>query len=215
MLKCIFLIIIIIYILLSVIFSRLLQKKVEKYSKTEVESKKDTIETIKMILEKNEITNVTLNYSDNMINSFYDTKNKRLYLNKNANSLSSKIISFHELGHILQDYDNYKLLIIRNKILPLLNVFNILTPLLLIIGLLSSDIIFYISILFFMVCIISNYLTVLIEKDASKRGIDIVKQTNNLNKAECEEMEAVLNLSKITYIFSLFAIFNKFRRTIF
>ena len=215
MIKYIFLPIIIAYILLSIIFSKLLQKKVEKYSKIKVEFEKDTIDIIKEILNENNITDITFNYKDNIINSFYDYKNKRLYLSKNSNSLSSRAILLHELGHILQFNENYKPLNKRTKMLPIFNVLDIFTPLLLIIGLLLTDIVLYISIICFVFCIMLNSLNVKIERDASRRALEVAEKINMLNKMEYKKMKLLLDLSKFRYIFSLFATFNKFKKSIF
>ena len=157
------------------------------------------------VFEKNELVS----------NGSYAPAEKCVYISKDlafSNSIASISIIMHEFGHVCQHAQTPKVLQ-RNfmltkvvKVLGLLNYPFFITGLvMLFLGLFQVSLVcFVLIVLDFVVALILKFLTIKIEKDASKRAIQLLKSINVLNNNEIAEVKKVLKAAKSTYIGDFF-----------
>ena len=126
-------------------------------------------------------------------------------------SVSAIAVATHEVGHAIQ-YKNKSILAISRKILvPICNIGSYLMWPLVIIGLLlnfgvnatSGDIFLYIGVGIFGLSTLISLLTVPLERDASRRAIKILHDSNILTEEEISGAKEVLNSASLTYVASL------------
>lgn len=202
--KQIFLIIIIIYIIMFFILSFLLKRKIQKYSLQITKNNISANEIILQIIDEIKLNNISIKELNKTLADYYDVNNKTIYLSECNNSISSNTIALHELGHAIQDFENYKLLKIKFKILPFINILSIFGVLLSLLGILTSNLVLNIGMLLILFTFLFQLLTTIIEFDASKKIYNYVKEKSFFTNEELTIIKNILNLSAFSYIFSMF-----------
>ena len=146
--------------------------------------------------------------------NFYAPKAKVIGLSKKtltSNSLASFAIVAHEVGHALQDREGSKLKTLNflrrfGSLIGFLFLPTILTAIIL---LFFGEIYFSIAIILFcsagaifILAVLIKAVTISIEKDASKKGLELLK--NILSPKEVSECKKLLNSARLTYWGDLF-----------
>ena len=162
------------------------------------------------ILKELNITNVTIHSIKQL--DHYNPIEKKVHISENKidkKSITSISVVVHEIGHAIQDKENYKPLILRQKLIEKTMIFQRLGSFLLIIGLPSifaftkSPLITFIAAILIMGCLSTNVLihliTLPVEFDASfKRALPILKKyVPNENMKQCK---SVLRAAAFTYL---------------
>lgn len=202
--KTLFLILIIMYISIFFIFSTILNKNIKKYLTYNTKNNISTKKVINDLINEKNIKTISLENTDGYLSDHYDINTKTIYLSDCNNSIISKIIALHEFGHVMQDNENYLLLKIKTKLLPFFNIINVFSIIFLIIGFLSSNILFNIGTILIALSLLFQILITLIEYNASKRIYNYIKNKNIFTKDEFSIMNKILRLSTFEYLFSLF-----------
>ncbi len=142
----------------------------------------------------------------------YDPKDKKINISDdkiNKKSITSISVVVHEIGHAIQDKENFKPLILRQKLIEKTLIFQRLGSFLLIIGLPSifaftkSPLITFIAAMMIMGCLSTNVLihliTLPVEFDASfNKALPILKKyVPNDNIKNCR---SVLRAAALTYL---------------
>ena len=162
----------------------------------------------KMILEDQKLTNVKIQSVKKL--DFYNPKEKEINIGVdkiNKKSITSIAVVAHEIGHAIQDKENYKPLIIRQKLIEKTTIFQRIGSLLLIIGLPSiftftkSPLITFIAAIIIMGCLSTNVLihliTLPVEFDASfKRALPVLKKY--VPKENMQQCRSVLRAAALT-----------------
>jgi len=153
--------------------------------------------------------------TDILLGDAYDIKSRTIVLSENvleSNSVAAISVASHELGHAMQHYDEYTGLQI-NYFLTVITGFFIkfLVPLLLAsIALMIFDsfstgmILMYCVLGIFISSIIIKLSLIPVEINASKRGIQYLKENNILNKRELVFAKRILRMAAATYIYLFF-----------
>ena len=129
----------------------------------------------------------------------------------NSTSVASLGIACHEIGHVLQHKQGYKLLKLRTFLVPIINIGSFLMWPLVVIGLLlefstyfyAGQALIIAGIIIFGLSVIFSAITLPIERDASKRAYKMLVETGELTQEEGEGVKAVLNAAALTYVASL------------
>ncbi len=167
------------------------------------------IELGKKILEDQNIRNVSINSIKQL--DHYNPIEKKINISEdkiNKKSITSISVVTHEIGHAIQDKENYKPLILRQTLVEKTFVLQRIGSFLLIIGLPSifaftkSPIITLLAGIMIMGCLSTNVLihliTLPVEFDASKRALNILKKyVPNKNLKQCK---SVLRAAALTYL---------------
>ena len=162
------------------------------------------------ILEEQKLNNVSINPIKQL--DHYNPIDKKIHISDdklNKKSITSIAVVAHEIGHAIQDKENYKPLKLRQSLIERTMVFQKIGSFLLIIGLPSifafskSPFITFIAALLIMGCLTTNVLihliTLPVEFDASfKKALPIL--TKYVPKENMYQCKSVLRAAALTYL---------------
>jgi len=138
----------------------------------------------------------------------YDPRNKTLFLSPgvaNAASVASVAIAAHELGHAMQDADDYLPLRFRSALVPVVNIGSNLGWILIMIGLFIrwTDLA-WLGVMVFAGGAVFALATLPVEFNASARAKQLLVQTGIIQTDEERRgVNAVLNAAALTYVAGL------------
>ena len=162
------------------------------------------------LLEENKLENVLIEPIKQI--DHYNPIEKKVHISEdklNKKSITSIAVVAHEIGHAIQDKENYKPLILRQKLIEKTMIFQRIGSFLLVIGLPSifaftkSPLITFIAAMIIMGCLSTNVLihliTLPVEFDASfKRALPILKKY--VPKENMRQCRSVLRAAAFTYL---------------
>ena len=150
-------------------------------------------------LSEIEIVNVQGSLTD-----YYDSSNKVLALSDevyNSQSISAVSVASHEVGHAIQDKENYGFLRFRESLFPVVNFASKSVWILILLGLFSMRPLVEFGIILFSATVLFQLVTLPVEFDASKRAIRALSN-GLLADDEIEPAKQVLKAAALTYIAS-------------
>lgn len=161
-------------------------------------------EIARKILDSNNLHDVEIQKVPGTLNDHYDPRNKVVRLSNDiysGNSIASASVAAHECGHAIQDKQGYMFLRIRSSIFPIVNISSTAGYVAIIIGIFTGAIGFIkIGIIFELVILLFQLITLPVEFDASRRGIKELKKHSILNKKELSKSKGMLNAAALTYV---------------
>ncbi len=164
-------------------------------------------EVARIILDKNNLTDVDINKVSGKLTDHYNPSNKTVNLSTSIyeeNSISSLAVAAHECGHAIQDKDDYKFMIIRSKLVPVVNLSSKLGYIAILIGALFSFLnLIYIGIALEAVILLFQLVTLPVEFDASRRALNELESLNLLDNDEIRKARKVLKSAAMTYVASV------------
>ncbi len=145
-----------------------------------------------------------INHVSGNLTDHYDPTNRTLNLSDSVygqRSIASIGVAAHEAGHAIQHEENYSPLIIRNKIVPVVNIATQASQFLFIIGLIVANFMLVdLGIILFTGSLAFHLITLPVEINASMRALKLLQQTNTLYPDELEGAKKVLTAAAWTYI---------------
>lgn len=138
----------------------------------------------------------------------YDPRNKTLFLSEgvaHSPSVAAVAISAHELGHALQDAENYFPMRVRSMLVPAVNIGSNLGWILIMIGLVLQQInIAWIGVAVFSAGALFALATLPVEFNASARAKELLYSTGIIHSEEERRgVNQVLNAAALTYVAGL------------
>jgi Zn-dependent membrane protease YugP len=147
------------------------------------------------------------------LSDHYDPRNKTLYLSNsvaNSPSVASVAVAAHELGHAMQDAEEYFPLRFRAALVPVVSIGSNLGWILIMVGLIflrSTALglnIAWLGVLFFAGGALFALATLPVEFDASARAKHLLRQTGIIQSdEEMRGVNQVLNAAALTYVAGL------------
>ncbi len=142
------------------------------------------------------------------LSDHYDPRNKTLFLSEgvaHSPSVAAVAISAHELGHALQDAEDYFPMRIRSMLVPAVNIGSNLGWILIMIGLvLRMTELAWIGVLVFSAGALFALATLPVEFNASARAKQLLYQTGIIQtEEERRGVNQVLNAAALTYVAGL------------
>jgi Zn-dependent membrane protease YugP len=142
------------------------------------------------------------------LSDHYDPRNKTLFLSQgvaNSPSVAAVAISAHELGHALQDAEEYFPMRVRSMLVPAVNIGSNLGWILIMIGLvLRMTEIAWIGVLVFAAGALFALATLPVEFNASARAKQLLYDTGIIqSEEERRGVNQVLNAAALTYVAGL------------
>ena len=207
-----------ILLLPGIIFAIYAQSKVtsnfNKYKTVDYSQTTPVHQKARFFLDAMGAHDVKVTKTSGFLTDHYNPKTNTVALSDevyNSTSIASLGIACHEIGHVLQHKQGYKLLKLRTFLIPIINIGSILMWPLVIIGLLleftsyfyAGQALIIAGIAIFGLSVLFSALTLPIEKDASKRAYKMLVETGELTQEEGEGVKAVLNAAALTYVASL------------
>lgn len=182
-----------------------------KYNQTKQISVKKNLtgrEVARKILDNNDLKNVKVEETSGLLSDHYDPRSKVVRLSSdiyNTSSIASVAVAAHECGHAIQDKNNYLFLRFRSLIIPLVNFSSKAGYIAILIGLISriSGLIM-IGIIFELVILLFQLITLPVEFNASRRGLKQLKELK-LEDKEIRSSRGMLFAAALTYVASVAA----------
>ena len=143
----------------------------------------------------------------------YDPKNQVVGLSQavyGSSSVSALAVAAHEIGHVLQHNEDYAPMKMRSVILPAANIGSRIGPFLVLGGLLLSYLVqgtgnagYYIALIgvgLYVMMLLFQLITLPVEFNASKRGLDMLTDGGYLADDELPGAKKMLNAAAMTYV---------------
>ena len=181
-----------------------------KYKETKkIKTKKGLkgYEVARKILDENGLSKIKVKETSGILSDHYDPINKEVRLSTsiyNEETIASVSVAAHECGHAIQDKNNYIFLKIRSMIIPLVNISSKFGYIAIMIGLFSriTDLII-IGIIFEIVILVFQIITLPVEFNASKRGLKEIQKLELVEKKELKKSKEMLTAAALTYVASV------------
>lgn len=175
-----------------------------KYSKINNRSGMTGADIARRILNLNGLTNVKIERVSGNLTDHYDPKTNVVRLSDAtfaSQSVGAIGVAAHEVGHAIQHATGYSAIRIRNAIVPAVNLCNMLSMPILLIGLLFSFTgLIDLGIIFFSATVLFQLITLPVEFNASKRAIATLEDNGMLIGEELNGAKKVLSAAAMTYV---------------
>lgn len=200
---------IIVGMLLSLAASGNVSATYRKYSKIENARGMTASEVAERILKSAGISDVRIERIEGELTDHYDPKNKVVRLSEGvyySTSVAAIGVAAHECGHVLQHYNGYLPIRVRNAIVPVVNFgSNLSWPLILLGVLFGLTRLVDVGIILFTLVLLFQIVTLPVEFNASKRAIGVIRDTGILYGDEITGAKKVLNAAALTYVAGVIA----------
>ena len=181
----------------------------KKYNGVPNNSGKTGCEVAREILKRNNLSHVDVVKVNGNLTDHYDPNQQVVRLSSavyDGKSISATAIAAHECGHAVQDKDNYKPMVIRAKIVPIVQVATSLSYWILFISLVLEIMnLLYIGIFFTLFGLAFQLVTLPVEFNASKRAKEMLYNYNLIMSDEQKGVKKVLKVAAMTYVAGVLA----------
>ena len=179
-----------------------------KWSRVQASSRLTGAQAAQRLLSTGSMYGVKIQTVAGDLTDHYDPRDKTLYLSPgvaNVASVASVAIAAHELGHAMQDAEDYLPLRFRSALVPVVNIGSNLGWILIMIGLfLRLPNLAWLGIIIFAGGAVFALATLPVEFNASARAKQLLVQTGIIQTDEEQRgVNAVLNAAALTYVAGL------------
>jgi uncharacterized protein len=180
-----------------------------RYSKKMSASGLTGAQVARMILDRNNLSNVRVEPVAGQLTDHYDPMRKVVRLsegNFNSNSIAAVSVAAHEVGHAIQDGSGYLPMKLRAGLFPIVNFAGQLWfPLFFLaiimgIGTATGQLFIQLAVLAFAGVLLFHVVTLPVEINASTRAYGILTRYGMLSRTEAEGTKRVLSAAAFTYI---------------
>jgi Zn-dependent membrane protease YugP len=200
----------IILVLPAMILSLWAQFKVKstfaKYSKVRSSRGLTGAQVAKLLMQVNNINNVSVESVGGSLTDHYDPTNRALRLSQPVHSQTSIAaigVAAHEAGHAIQHARGYAPLVLRSTLVPIANIGSSMGPWIAMIGLIMSmPMMLNLGIMLFAGAVAFYLITLPVEFNASSRALAILSENQVLTNEELRGARKVLSAAAMTYIAS-------------
>lgn len=198
-----------IYIALLMIIPIWAQTRVKstytKFSKKPTSSQMTGAEVARRILDDNGLYNVQIGQAKGgTLSDHYDPRTKVVNLSKDiyhGRSMASSAVAAHEVGHAMQDQEEYAFMRFRSALVPIANFGSNISFYLILAGILfnfTGMILF--GIIFMSAAVLFQLVTLPVEFDASNRAMTQLVSVGIIRNDEERDTKKVLNAAALTYV---------------
>lgn len=175
-----------------------------KYSKVASSTRMTGAEVARKILDDNGLYDVRIEETRGFLSDHYDPRSKTVRLSSNnyhGHSLAATAVSAHEVGHAIQDQEEYAFLRLRHSLVPVANIGSNLSWVFILIGILATiPGMLLIGIACMLAAVLFQVVTLPVEFNASNRAMDQVVSLGIISNSEERETKKVLNAAALTYV---------------
>jgi hypothetical protein len=201
-----FYLLMILLMVVSVIVSSVLQAKFNKYKQIPLRAGLSGKEVAEKMLRENGIYDVKVISTDGFLSDHYNPLDKTVNLSSdvyNGVSIASAAVAAHECGHAVQHATAYQWLMLRSRLVPVVQFSSNLVMWVLLGGVLLIKVfptLLLIGIAMFALTTIFSLVTLPVEFDASKRALAWLETTTVANAEEFPKAKEALNWAASTYV---------------
>jgi uncharacterized protein len=179
-----------------------------KWSRVQAQSRLTGAQAAQRLISTGGMYGVQVQTVAGNLTDHYDPRDKTLYLSQgvaNVASVASVAIAAHELGHAMQDAEDYFPLRFRSALVPVVNIGSNLGWILIMIGLfLKLTELAWLGVLVFAGGAVFALATLPVEFNASARAKQLLVQTGIIQTDEEQRgVNTVLNAAALTYVAGL------------
>lgn len=197
---------------ISFIVSMILKSKFTKYSKIPLVNGLTGKQVAEKMLRENGIYDVQVTASQGFLSDHYNPLSKIVNLSPevyNGTSISAAAVAAHECGHAVQHATAYSWLMMRSRLVPVVQVTSTFVNIILFIGVVmalsGSPQLLLIGIVMMAVTVLFTLITLPVEFDASKRALAWLERTNVTNSMEYPMAKDALKWAATTYVVAALA----------
>lgn len=178
-----------------------------KYKKVQSKSGLTGFEVARKILDKNGLNDIDIVSVKGELSDHYDPRRKVVRLSEpvfNGTSISSVSVAAHEVGHAIQDKENYSFMRIRAMLVPVVNFSSKLGYFAIFLGFIFNflDLALF-GIILLLAMLLFQLVTLPVEFDASKRAKIQLADLAILDSEEVPKSSNMLRAAAFTYVASL------------
>lgn len=194
--------------IICLVASARVRSSYNRYSTYKSNSGMTGAQTAQRILELAGIYDVSVVHVNGNLTDHYDSSKKVLALSDGvfrSTSVAAVGIAAHECGHAIQHAKGYVPLRLRTSMVPVVNFGSSLSWPLIVIGFLMNRysvgfLILEIGIVLFSLVVLFQLVTLPVEFNASRRALQMLNETQILDKNEMVYTEKVLKAAAMTYV---------------
>jgi hypothetical protein len=195
-------------IILSLVAQSYVNSAYNKWSKVRNYHNLTGLEAAEQLTSRIGLSDVKLTRTSGNLTDHYDPRNNTLALSQGVAdqpSVAALAITAHELGHALQERENYKPMKLRSAIVPIVNIGSNVGWIMLLLGLvLQISDLAWLGVILFSAGAVFSLITVPVEYNASKRAREMLTTTGLVvNEEEQKGVKSVLNAAALTYVAGL------------
>lgn|SRR5690606_5580065 len=200
-----------VFVGISMLVSMRLKGKFASYSKVGLMSGLSGKQVAEKMLKENGIYDVTITASNGFLTDHYNPLNKTVNLSPDVYhgvSVAAAAVAAHECGHAVQHATSYRWLMLRSRLVPVVQYSSVLVQWVLIGGILLIKVfpsLLLIGIVLFALTTIFSVVTLPVEFDASKRALAWLQHTNVTNAQEYPMAKDALKWAAMTYVVAAIA----------
>ena len=179
-----------------------------KYSKVNNRFGYTGAEVARRILDMNGLYSVKIERVNGNLTDHFDPRTNVVRLSEatyDSTSVGAIGVAAHEVGHAVQHATGYTAIKIRNAIVPAVNICNMLSMPILVLGLFLSYTLVELGIILFSATVLFQLITLPVEFNASSRAIKTLEGQNLLTADETAGAKKVLNAAALTYVAAAFS----------
>ena len=197
---------------ISLVVSMILKGKFSKYSKIPLANGMSGKQVAEKMLRENGIYDVKVTASQGFLSDHYNPLNKTVNLSQEVferTSISAAAVAAHECGHAVQHANSYSWLMMRSRLVPVVQLTSNLVNIVLIIGVImaasGNTTLLLVGIAMMAVTVLFTLITLPVEFDASKRALAWLETTNVTNNTEYPKAKDALKWAAMTYVVAALA----------
>ncbi len=177
----------------------------KKYLKVQTAKGYTGLQVARLLLDQHGLQNIPIELSRGSLSDHYDPGKKVLRLSGEVykgTSIASVSVAAHEVGHAIQDANDYTPLILRNKVFPIAKFGSSAAWIFIFVGLLIPSMggLMDIGIILFATAVLFQLITLPVEFNASSRALDLLDANGILSRNEEVGAKKVLNAAALTYV---------------
>ena len=194
------------FFLLSLLASNRLKAKFREYSAVPVNHGLSGKDIAEQMLHDHGIRDVRVFSVEGQLTDHYDPSKKTVNLSTevyHGRHVAAAAIAAHEVGHAVQHANAYAWLGFRSKLVPVLSVSSRYMQWIILAGILMiriSPVPLMVGIILFGLTTLFSFITLPVEFDASKRGLEWLKRSNILGTRESGMAANALRWAASTYV---------------
>ena len=163
-------------------------------------------EVARMILDSNGMNDIHVVEIQGELTDHYDPRRKVVRLSEQIfhdNAITSVAVAAHEVGHAIQDKENYIFMKIRSILVPVVNFITYIGYIVAFISLLAGITGYLkVSIIIILAALLFQLVTLPVEFDASKRGREQLVKLGIIDGSEEKGVKKMLDAAAFTYVAS-------------
>ena len=198
---------------ISFIVSAILKSKFSKYHKIPLSRGLSGKEIAEKMLRENGIYDVQVTSVKGFLSDHYNPANRTVNLSPEVyegRSVSAAAVAAHECGHAVQHATQYGPLMLRSKLVPVVQWSSMLVNWILLAGMIlivttKNPTVLLVGIIVMSATVLFTLVTLPVEFDASKRALAWLENTNVTNAEEYPKAKDALKWAATTYVVAALA----------